>query len=1290
MVKLQLSSLDEFVVSLSKLDYEAAKMASGKVMEDHIRMGALMFSLLTMEMMYTSMDYLTPGNFRRGNNYLLDMYTPLPRQLNKLLRKLVSDYEEEYQRLVSLRIQSSNINSGMDSEYDKSAYRSAFEFAPQNSAYSREGSNKTPAYASHALYQDNTKAHRNRSDVALGSGPHNASSGALHRSGEQNNRAFAGRDHQSFDADGAKPAAAPQINNLHSGGDPAEPFDPSQYLANTEEAEGVLADLETVRQFIEFITKFVEVRKTMVVLYRFIAVTGPVLHKRKLRIMLRRCKMILQAIDPNPLYESMLEHARKEIWLVCILVDWDTHILAYDFLQSVTQMKKAKVLLEAWLDSLPPFALSDNMASRASTGGNSIYESISDTLSWRRGKVSSNDSKNPSHGLLYSALAKSSRMVQNFLWNGNGLGANDEDQDQESGGMCGIVIWINSWIQHLSFKTTTYFQQIIGPYRSLHHDDMNMDTRQPAVMSDIWSRPTTVNKSLYEAVTTFMQANDGCFVALLFESSKDHPFSGDGFAVSGTKLQVSDYRVQACAVLFCFANQKLLLSRGISLKDSLVHDIHSVKRDSDSTASTEPRQQSDVEWFRQNCLPDILYILDNDHSTLDLELLGSSPLLRQLGADADELLVELCDSVHDTVEEAAAELAISKEAIGARLAAEKGNTAAAASAVSSEQHPVSAKSWLSQAPGAFRLSAVKTGMTAEQKQRREQHHYEDSNDDLGHQSMGAHQMANDNYVVGTGAHQHMAAASETCLSAMPMPAYKAIVGGGFGIAPVAAAGAVGRAPATYGGEDDYDDDLNLTLYSTYLQKSHLRNNLQHATFIRGPNGERRLASRQAGQRISLDRQLQSELLEPAGKTTSSLGQRRSSDRIKYLDDENNIGEAGRQPPEAEPMIRSDTVDNFDLQNHATQDVDAETNVQSEEAEAVVYTTDKGQVGTGDVSRLEYNRNISVDPLQTSRYLRTPATNEPGALSQRNGRATTSASGSVQAKPHRVSLSIRSFFRPSPRPNANARGSSAAIQTSPENEVARRVRCGERLKELFGEWNAEGALTMEDVPVSHGGAINRPGSIHSLSFSTPTRASIGPRSNVALADTTAADADQDPLPSSYDTVTTNDRFVLKLPQSSIHVKPPSVRRQGSRPPATRRASEFGYAAAVEHLQYRSPQLLQRPQPPQPQSPQSPQSPPAHQQPHILRGSHTKSQHHPQHRLPSHAGPRPVTPTAAPNGSEGYTYLYSRVGLPNVVLVAMFLDTDKGIERRREAEHAWDNVVDAVRGMPLFERLMSLPG
>ncbi|KAJ2613606.1 hypothetical protein H4S08_002112 [Coemansia sp. RSA 1365] len=1279
MVKLQLSSLDEFVASLSRLDYEAAKVASGKVMEDHIRMGALMFSLLTIEMMYTSMDYLTPGNFRRGNNYLLNMYTPLPRQLNKLLRKLVAEYEEEYQRLVSLRIQTSNVSSVMDNGYDKSNYGSAFEFAPQQSVYNHEDGSKTPAYAPQTLYSDNSKAHLNHSESPLGSATHNASSRASQRVGEQNNPASTGRDHRSFDTGGAKPAAGFHARNSQPGVDPAEPFDPSQYLANTEEAEGVLAELETVRQFIEFITKFVEVRKTMVVLYRFIAVTGPVLHKRKLRIMLRKCKTIIQAIKPNPLFESLLEHVRKEIWLVCILVEWDSHILAYDFLQSVTQMKKAKNLLKAWLDSLPTCALSDPMASRASTGGHSIYGSISEALSWRRGKDSGDESRNVGRGLLYSALAKSSRMVQNFLWHGSGSGGSDENQDRDSGGMCGIVIWISSWMEHLSFKTTAYFQQIIAPYRTLHRDDMNMSTRQSAVMNDMWSRSTTVNKNLYEAITTFMQANDGCFVALLFESSKQHPFSADGFAVSGTKLQVSDYRVQACAVLFCFANQKLLLSRGISLKDSLVHDVHSGGRDTDTTAPTELQQQSDVEWFRQNCLPDILYILDSNNKTLDLELLGSNPLLSQLGPEADELLVELCESVHDTVEEAAAELAISKETIGARVAAEKGNTSAA----TMDMHPVSAKSWFSQAPSAFRLSTVKSGLSAEQKQRREQHHYEDTDVNVGRQSLAAHQIKNDNCATGLDAQQRVSAAADIRHSAMPMPVHEAATVGDFDIAPVAA-GTASHVPAVY--NDVGDDDINLNLYTSYLQKSHLRNNLQHTTFIRGPNGGRRLASRHTGQRIYLDPQFQGELPEYSGKTSDVFDQRRSSERIRYLDDSNGFGEVGELPSEAEPMPQSDHVDHFDSQNHAIQAVDSVTSIPTKESGATSYILGKDRITTGDAGRLENNKSPPAEPVQASRYLRTSTAQDSGAFSQRNGRAATNASGGAHTRPRRVSLSIRSFFRPSPRPNTNARGSSAAIQSLPETEVDRRVRCGERLKELFGAWDAEGALVTEDDPVSHGEAINRPGSIHSLSFSTPTRASIGRRSSAVMADTATVDAGQDLLPTSYDTETASDRFVLRLPKSSIHVKPPSLRPQGSRPPATQRASEFGFATAVEHLQYRNPQLLQRPQSPQPQSP----PPLAQQQSHISRGGYSKSQHHPQHRLPSHAGPRPVTPTAAPIGSEGYTYLYSRVALPNVVLVAMFLDTDKGIERRREAEHAWDKVVDAVRGMPLFERLMSLPG
>ncbi|KAJ1835739.1 hypothetical protein LPJ63_000872 [Coemansia sp. RSA 2711] len=1011
MARIQLSSLDEFVASLSRLDYEAAKVASGKVMEDHIRMGALMFSLLTIEMMYTSMDYLTPENYRRGNSYLLNMYSPLPRQLNKLLRKLVSEYEEEHQRLLSLNAQAASRGSAVHSLYDTTTHGSVHDLGSQSGLAGDNDASRRRLFASQTIHLNGSGSQHANSEATSGS--------RLGSSGSGSNKLHSEHRKQAANIGTARPATEYHTKGIQTGRGTAEPFDPNQYLANMEEAEVVLKELETVRQFVEFITKFVEVRKTMVVLYRFVAVTGPVLYVPKLRVMLDSCKDIIQAIEPNPLYASLLEHMRYEIWLVSSLVDWNSHVIAYDIVQAVTHMKKAKQLLRTWQDTLPAHDRPEAGSSRRSTGGHSIYESIGDAIGGRRDR-DAGAGQPASHGLLYTALAKSSRMVQNLLWRGGGLGSGDDAQSQSADGMRGIIIWVNAWFDYLSFKTTIFFQQIIAPYRSLYHDDMTVHAKQAAVMSDTWSRPGVAKTNLYEIVSEFMQANDGCFVALLFESSKQRPFAADGFAIAGTKVDVPDYRVQACAVLFCFANQRLLRSRGISVKDTLVHDVHANRPDP-ATRGTEAQQQSEVEWFRQNCLPDILYVLDSDRATLDYELLGSSPLLNRLGADADELLVELCDSVHDTVEEAIAQLAISKEAENARLVAERG----AHSAAMGDLQPGTAKSHSGQASEALRLSAMKTLSSADQRQQQ----------------------------------QHMSTQSE---SARHSPSIHSMPGN------------------------------------------------DHAS---------------------------------------------TSDSHQYL-------------------------------------------------------------------------------------------NAPDGVSRSTAAMMASSSGSGMEL-HRAQVTSRPSAQPAP------------VRASPENELMRRVRCGERLHELFGSWGED---KPDDVP-EDGSAQrvgeHRPSSIHSLSFSAPTRASLGGRAGMA---TDTANYGANATPAALEAEGIGGRFVLRLPRTTDRAQQEHVQRKSSRPPATRRASEFGLGTAVEFLQNRS-------QPPRP----------PHEQP-------AKPQHLP-HVAP-HAGHQPTTPTTS--GAEGYTYLYSRVGLPNVVLVAVILDSDKGLDRRREAEHAWDSVVDAVRGAPLFEQLMALSG
>ncbi|KAJ1725518.1 hypothetical protein LPJ53_000333 [Coemansia erecta] len=519
MVRIQLSSLDEFVSSLSRLDYEAAKLASGKVMEDHIQMGALMFSLLTIEMMYTSMDYLAAGNFRRGNGYLLHMYTPLPLRLDRLLKKLVAEYEEERQRLMSARVQ------------------------PAGDDGAAEGAAGGP--------------------------------------------------------DGRAPSNAPRRASGRAATDYFPAFDPNQFVQNTAAAARVAAELATVRKFVDFIGKFVEVRKTMVVLYRFVAVTGPVLHVRKLRLLLGHCAAVLESIEPDGLYGKLLAHVRGEVRLVGELVEWDAHVTAYDFARSVVAMQTARRLLRAWQADVVARGAEDGAA-----GGG--------------------PARDEAPGALYKALARSARLVQGFLWGGAGAAAGLAAGGRAGGGggrMRGIAVWLDRWTAHLAFRTTAYFQRHLLAARALHTAD---------ALADVWRRPA-LSPDLSAKIGDFLRAFDGECVALLFASSAAHPFAPDGVAVCGTKQHVPLARVQACATLFC---QRRRPSSAVG------DDVHGM-------ASA----QGDAEWLRQNCLPDILCVVDAAQQAMDAELLGAAPLLDALGddADADALLDELAGSVRDAL-----------------------------------------------------------------------------------------------------------------------------------------------------------------------------------------------------------------------------------------------------------------------------------------------------------------------------------------------------------------------------------------------------------------------------------------------------------------------------------------------------------------------------------------------------------------------------------------------------------------------------------------------------------------
>ncbi|KAJ1814340.1 hypothetical protein LPJ75_002814, partial [Coemansia sp. RSA 2598] len=368
-------------------------------------MGALMFSLLTMEMMYTSMDYLTPSNFRRGNSYPLTMYMSLPQRLKKLLKKLVTEYEEEHQRLIASRVQPA-ANSSPHSDGAISHNGSGFANDDAGLVF---GSG-----IKHGARTDIRNKHTSRDIFFAGDNDGPAMSAMASSFIEPRNIATRSSSRQGQVRPSSRAAHTRQSSAAHAGGQSAgvfESFDPNQYLIATEEAESVIKDLEAIKKFIGFIEKFIEVRKAMVVLYRFVAVTGPVLYTKKLRLILSHCKSILEEIAPNPLYESLLDHVRHEVWLVHSLVDWDAHVVAHDFVRAVTSMKKSRTSLKAWQSSLP-----ENPPSAGTTAHSrqSIYEGLGDMLGGRRDREAQQGTGG--HGILYTAFAKSTRLVQSLLW----------------------------------------------------------------------------------------------------------------------------------------------------------------------------------------------------------------------------------------------------------------------------------------------------------------------------------------------------------------------------------------------------------------------------------------------------------------------------------------------------------------------------------------------------------------------------------------------------------------------------------------------------------------------------------------------------------------------------------------------------------------------------------------------------------------------------------------------------------------------------------------------------------
>ncbi|KAJ2223475.1 hypothetical protein IWW45_008335, partial [Coemansia sp. RSA 485] len=1249
MVRLQLSSLDEFVTSLSKLDYEAAKLASSKVMEpepwkevefpkqrllyvfDHIQMGALMFSLLTMEMMYTSMDYLTPSNFRRGNSYPLTMYMSLPQRLKKLLKKLVTEYEEEHQRLIASRVRPA---TNASPHADSAIGHNGGGYANDDTGLVFGSSIK------HGARADIRSKHLNRDIFFAGDSEGPVIAAMASSFVEPRNIATRSNSRQGQARPSSRAAHTRQSSAVRANGQSAnlfESFDPNQYLIATEEAESVANDLETIKKFISFIQKFIEVRKAMVVLYRFVAVTGPVLYTKKLRLILNHCKSILEQIVPNPLYESLLDHVRHEVWLVHSLVDWDAHVVAHDFVRAVTSMKKSRASLRTWQSSLPD---SPSAAATTAHSRQSVYEGISDMFGGRRERESQGSG---GHGILYAAFAKSTRLVQNLLWGENSSNASDSSQSPAAGRMRGIVIWIECWVEHLTFKTTTYFHQIIASNRALQQDESAQAGLQQAVLNDIWTRPGLAKTDLNDMIAKFMQANDGCFVALLFESSVEHPFTSDGFAISGTKIRIPDYHVQACATLFCMANHRLLHARGRMVRESLVQDVHSVSTSLAYREKADNTRQTDSEWFRQNCLPDILYVLEGEKVTMDLELLGSSPLLERLDTDADRLLVELSDSVYEVVKAAATSLAETQKpcpSVGIISQHSKTNSIRNMARAIEPTERQSGPAMPMSDPSLYaEVFVPPTGSN--------QH-----NSAHGHHS--APNMRNE-HLNGPSSVQNTGASPSTLTSRFRP--------------------SIQQTPPT---NMAHHDEENLSLYSTYLLKSHLRNNLTpHERQIRGGDS----AESQFLGRVPSN----TNVLNMAG----SRNEHSVNDLAKHADGA-GAAAAGLLPllnAERDPMTiklarakRNSDV----IQLPKEQPVGATRSAQRRPVTTYFNSADKSH-GRGAVAESHAEadssawgrdigpntRRVSVSNIQSADTHRTTSAQDLSLFAGRRARATVTSASHTNLVSEERAPSIRSLFRPLQKPSAQATQAATSSQKLPESEIARRVYRGERLKELFGSWQTICNDTDDELRQAGGASsaivdheIQR-SSITSLSYSTPTRASLGRRagasalamssaaasvSNAMSAVTAAAhtanavplsaSAMQAPEPAPASSALTNSEntssggFAHRLTRVAAFSRPTVTAAQ---PTPGHMNSELGsMRGSAENLLHYN--LLQRPQ--------------------SMRGSRSRLQQqqqqqhqqgsHAQHQPQAHAGSQATA--ADGGGSEGYTYLYSRVGVPNIVLVA----------------------------------------
>ncbi|KAJ1810081.1 hypothetical protein LPJ75_004272, partial [Coemansia sp. RSA 2598] len=499
-----------------------------------------------------------------------------------------------------------------------------------------------------------------------------------------------------------------------------------------------------------------------------------------------------------------------------------------------------------------------------------------------------------------------------------------------------------------------------------------------------------------------------------------HPFVSDGFAIGGTKIRIPDYHVQACATLFCLANHRLLHARGRMVRESLIQDVHSVSTSSEYRDKADVLRQTDAEWFRQNCLPDILYVLEGEKATMDLELLGSSPLLEKLDADADKLLVELSDSVYEVVKAAATSMLETQkpyQPADAKSHYSKTNSIRNTARVAEPAERHSGQTLPTSDPS-HHHAEVLASLSSNGEQNPTHAHNSAPN-------MHGEHLAGPNSVHNIGA-SPLVSNSRFRPTAQQTPPANMVP----------------------------SEEENLSLYSTYLLKSHLRNNLTpHERQVRGSNStERQFLGRGPNHTSSLDlasirneTQASDKARHSEGAAISAMPQERSERdpmTIKLARGKRNSDVI--QLPKEPPVGTARTAQ----RRPATSYFNDADRVAGREAVAEPRAEAGGSAWGRDTGRGA--RRVSASNIQSVDTHRTASAQDLSLFAGRRTRATVSSMSNTNLGAEERAPSVRSLFRPLQKTGAQTSSQALASgQKLPESEVARRVYRGERLQELFG-------------------------------------------------------------------------------------------------------------------------------------------------------------------------------------------------------------------------------------------------